>query len=268
MTEPPTFEDLQKARADERHAVEATLQQAEQTPENVREIARTEAKHSASTISRRYGKWGLAFTIIVPTIVSLLAVGLVLDNRAATDQLERAQVQSQQTIDAALDKQRQFNEQLIARGQAPVPEPDEPTNPAEALAAAVTANVLAALPPEPNADQVGAAIQTAVVANLLGPTRAQLTSEVSAYFAANPPQPGPGPTPQQIQEAVDRAYAANPPKDGDPGKDGVDGAPGPAGRSVTGQEFVRVDGACTSRVTFSDGDVEDRPAGEAACPPF
>lgn len=261
-------------------AREIAQQAAEEEPGRVAAIA-TEVGGKAgrlegARVSRRFGLLALLVAFLVP----LLLASLAYRNSVTTDR----------EVDAALERLEQANVTLEARGQEPVqlPAADDPT---QVVAAAVTAQILASLPPTPTAEEVADRLQGAVIGSLTGPSLNELARLVAGYFQDNPPQPGPPPTEAQIRAAVDASLAANPPAPGLPGRDGAactpdipacrgpigltgaagadgaTGATGPPGRSVVGQQFVRVDGECVSRVTFSSAPlVEDRPAGDAACP--
>jgi hypothetical protein len=250
-TEPvPTRAEVAAAMAEPRALAEQVV---EEEPRWVAEIAQKVAGRTA----RRYGLIALVVAVIVSLSVSIAA----LSTAAATDE----------RVEVALARLDEANAALAARGQPPV-EPPENT-PEAVTAAAVAAQVLASLPPTPTAQEVADRLRGAVIGSLAGPSFDELARLVDAYFVANPPVPGPAPTAEQIRAAVEAELAENPPPSGPPGEPGApgepgeQGPPGEQGRSVARQEFVRdSDGDCMSRVTYSDGSVETRPAGDDACP--
>lgn len=274
MTDPaPTRADVTQAREVEREVAEETYRvAADRLPRQVRGVARVEA----ARVARRIGAIGAVLAVLASVAIAVAAYSTATNARdVATANAE--------TIELALGRLDRANDTLTARGQTPVPQPVQPDDPTEAIAAAVLAQVLASLPPSPSADDVAARIQGAVTAQVLGPTTDELARLVAAYFEANPPQPGPPPTQAQIDAAVARAIAANPPRDGVDGQsppclstpdmcqgaDGTDGANGEPGRSVTaGPQPVRLDdGTCVWRVEYSAAPlVEEFPAGDASCP--
>lgn len=187
----------------------------------VPEVARSEA--------RKAYRWlvmaAVAVAVIVSLAVSIVAINIATDAAAAQNAADAAQAERSANVDTALQRLEEANQELEARGQAPVQTSAAPDQ-SEAIAAAVLAQVLAQLPPAPSAEDVAARIQGSVTANVLGPTRQQLVAEVAAYFQANPPQPGPPPSQDAIRAAVDAALAANPPPRGERGEDGRDGQDG------------------------------------------
>lgn len=241
-TEPvPTREEVAAAMAEPRALAE---QAAAEEPQRVAEIAQRVAGRTA----RRYGLGALVVAVVVSLAVSIAA----LSTAAATDE----------RVEVALARLDEANATLAARGQPPVRPPGD--TPEAVTAAAVAAQVLASLPPTPTAREVADRLRGAVIGALVGPSFDELARLVDDYFVANPPVPGPAPTAEQIRAAVAAELAENPPP---PGPQGEPGQPGVEGRSVARQEFVRDSGGdCVSRVTYSDGVVEDRPAGGAACP--
>jgi hypothetical protein len=185
-------------------------------------------------------------SLIVSVPTSLIAIDRATGAQARTEAAQASQVERDASVDTALQRLREANSDLEARGQAPVAVPSDPS---DAIAAAVTARVLASIPPTPTAAQVGVAISSAVTANLLGPSREALTDLVASYFATNPPKPGPAPTQGQIQAAVDRAYAANPPAQGPKGDKGDPCLPSdPACIGPKGDPGVRGDPGADSTV--------------------
>lgn len=196
------------------------------------------ATQAGEQAGRRQGRIFGVIGLIAALVVSFLAGGLAVDNRAELAAFRQQQDQRQLQIDDALAKLREQNEILIARGQAPVKEPAaESTDPMEAIAALVLSRVIAQLPPPPavpTADEIAAAITPAVTANVWGPSQQQLTRMTADYYRSG------GPGEAAIEAAVRRVYAANPPRDGESppclsepqqcrGEPGAAGAPGEQG---------------------------------------
>jgi hypothetical protein len=207
ITLPPSYADVLHARASEHKAARDLVADRP---------SRAEVKRIAESAGRR---WGL-LTLVCGSVLALLVSIAALANSISTDS----------TVDAALDKLASANSTLEARGQEPVPAPG-PLDPADTLTAAITAQVLASLPPSPTADEVAARIQGAVIANVTppGPSAQELAAAVAAYFERFPPQPGPPPSQAEIDAAVARALAQNPPPAGPPGPAGPAGPAGPQG---------------------------------------
>lgn len=272
----PNYADVYHANQDLADAAERHQSIVDQVPRAVSRIAREEGEAAGRTQGRKFGLIALAVALIVSVLAGVVSAAAYATSVDARDEID--------TVQSAVDRLAQANQQLEQRGQEPVRLPS--TDPADAIAAAVLAQVLASLPPSPTAEQVADRLQDAVVALLVGPSQAELTRQVAAYFAENPPQPGPPPSEAAIQAAVDRAYAANPPEDGEDGQsppclateqqcqgqdgiDGADGLDGADGRSIlTGPEPVRLDnGDCVWRSTYDQEPlVEQYPASNAACP--
>lgn len=151
---------------------------------------------------------------VLTAIVVDLWYGPRLDALSAVDAAQTATNQEiRRLVDDAARRAESANEELQARGLAPVPisEPGEASN-AQVLVDAAVAQVLASLPPEQSA----------------APTAAQLAAAVANYLRENPITPI-GPSPAQIAEAVAAYLEANPPGDGEDGEDGEDGADGKDG---------------------------------------
>ena len=173
------------------------------------------ATRAADRTARRLGLIGLGIAVVssILTTVVWLSVSAELDANTAADR------SSQQQTDAALQRLAEANRALEDRGQAPVTVPDDP-DPADAIAAAVLAQVLQQLPPGPSADQVADRLAAAVLADVLGDVRPALAAQAAAYLAANPPQPG-----------RDGEDGQSPPCLSEPTRcQGRDGATGPAGQ--------------------------------------
>lgn len=272
----PNYADVMHKHQEVVEAAARSQHIVDHVPRAVSRIAREQGLQAGNEQGRKFGLYGLIVALLVSTLAGLVAGGAYQTSIAARDEV--------MTVQAAVERLATANRQLENRGQEPVSLPS--SEPTDAFAAAILAQVLASLPQSPSADQVAARIQGAVVATLVGPTQDELTRQVASYFATNPPQPGPPPSEAAIQAAVDRAYAENPPRDGldgvsppclaEPsqcrgadGESGTDGADGAPGRSVlTGPEPVRLDnGDCVWRSTFDQPPlVEEYPAGNAACP--
>lgn len=260
---PPPFDDLRAAEDDARREAASTDERAKLQTGAVRRLV--------DRGGRRYGLAAIAFSIAFNLLLGYLVFDLT--GRVELGEVLYAQEQVQNA--AALDSLGRANAALRSRGQPEVPAPPG-RDPQEAVAAAVTARVLAQLPAAPSAEQVAQLVGPAALSQVTGPTADQLAVRVADYFRVNaeslrgePGEPGMGPTRDQIRAAVDAAYAANPPAPGRDGADGTNGRDGIPGISVVGQSFVRNgQGACVSRVEYSDGRVEQRTAGEAACAPL
>lgn len=202
-------QDMLDARADERDAVEqAAIAADEALPQWVEKTA-TEAAQRAS---RRYGLVGALFAALIAVGVAVLSLSVAQAAAGEAGEARALSSSAQQTVNDALAKLEAANEQLEARGQEPVQAPPDPA-PAEAIQAAVLAQVLAQLPPAPTAEQVAAVVQPAVAAQVVGPSREQIARLVADYFAQNP-------TAAQIQAAVDNFLARNPPERGPKGDKG------------------------------------------------
>lgn len=230
--DPPTRADVDHAWSAAREDAAAKDQLLDEFPRQMLRIATQAGNRQARIIG--------AVTVVLAILVSLLASFVAY--RVADHALTNSEM-TQQQVDTALTKLDEANRELQARGQPPVPPPPSP-DPTGAVAAAVLAQVLAQLPAAPTADQVASRIVPAVTANVLGPSRAELTRQVAAYFAANPApkgdkgdpgepgvkgevgEPGRPPTSDEIDAAVARYFAANPPP---PGAQGPQGPPGPQG---------------------------------------
>lgn len=195
-----------------------------------------QARKLIAETARRYSLAGIAFCIAISLILSGLVADLYSSQAIADEQARQAR----QETGIALQNLDDANRTLMARGQPTVPAPaGEDRN--AAIAAAVTARVVASLPAAPSAQQVAQVIMPTLAANPTGPAPQELTAAIAAYFGATPPprgEPGPGPTQAQIDAAVAAAYAANPPapgkngtngRDGDKGDRGERGERGPAG---------------------------------------
>jgi hypothetical protein len=191
--------------------------------EAAKEVAEQAAEQHAQQAVRRNWTWtnlaAMAVSIVV-AIASSLIVYYVLapqtaDAQTAADRAILIGQSAKQTVDDALAKLKEANDELAARGQAPVTTPPDP-DPAEAIRAAVLAKVLAQLPPTPTAAQVAAVLQPAVSAQVTGPSRDTLAQLVADYFAQNP-------TAAQIQAAVDSYLSAHPPERGPQGDPGIPG---------------------------------------------
>lgn len=210
--------------------IEETLLEAPAAAVVAAEVAEHAATQTAQQAVRRNWRWTNLAAVLVAMVVSI-AVSSISFYVAAGASTEAGQARvlgesAQKTVDDALGKLKEANDQLVARGQAPVttsPTPD----PSEAIQAAVLAKVLAQLPAAPTADQVAAVLQPAVSAQVTGPSRDTLAQLVSAYFADNPTTP-------QIQAAVDAFLTQHPPErgpQGDPGRAGDKGETGDKGDS-------------------------------------
>lgn len=202
----PTFVDVKASFADMRAHGAASEQIVAEFPRQMRRIAQDAGKRAAQREGRIFGVIG----IVVAIVVSFLAGGLSVDNRAELALLRDAQVQRQAQTDATLARLDDQNEVLELRGQAPVPAPAT-DDPADALAALVLSRVVAQLPPTPTAEQVAALIVASGDVSGQGPSAQQLSALAADYF-------GTGPGQAAIEAAVARVYAANPPA---AGKDGV-----------------------------------------------
>lgn len=213
-------QDMLDARQDERDVVEqAAIAADEALPQWVEKTA-TEA---AERTSRRYGLVATLFAALIAVGVAVLSLSVAQAAAGEAGEARALSSAAKQTVNDALAKLDAANEQLEARGQEPVQAPPDPA-PADAIQAAVLAQVLAQLPPAPTAEQVAAVVQPAVAAQVVGPSRDQIAQLVADYFAQNP-------TAAQIQAAVDNYLIRNPPERGPEGAAGKDGENGKDGES-------------------------------------
>lgn len=222
------------------------VEQAAQAAEGARraavelgETGPAEARACAERISWRIAVAGTVLALVISvggglvtySIASSAATAVANESvKRQTAEADRKTVQL--TTDQAIQQLRASNDELRARGQAPVASPGPAPSSSDALVAAATARVLAALPQAPTTAQIGQMIALAVAAQPVpGPTSAQLSTAVAGYLAANPPpagvqgergdqgpkgDPGPPPTALQINDAVAAYLAANPPVPGQP----------------------------------------------------
>lgn len=152
---------------------------------------------------------------------------------------------NQRLAQQAYDQAQAANQQLAARGQAPVPvAPPDPNDPTKTVANAAAATVLAGLPPLAKASDIGPAVAAYIMAHPQGPTAAQISDAVGGYLQANPPPKGdPGTNG----------------KNGDNGRDGKDGADG---RTPTAADIMaQVDAYCSTRNQCQGPPGERGPAG-------
>ena len=196
------------------------------------------------------------FAVIIAVVVSLgMGTAAVFLARSAADAVASERVDRkaaegrnadvQAATSAAIEQLKASNAQLAARGQAPVPEPPPDPSGSDALVAATTAKVLAALPKQPTSAEIGQMIAATVAAQPTGPSAAELSAAVADYLQRNPPPPGPAgetgakgdkgdkgdpPSQADIEAAVDAWFAAHPEA---VGQDGADGKP-PAGWTQPG----------------------------------
>lgn len=247
MSDPlPTQADVTAAFDAARADAAAREEDAAAREELVRELpARIERRTRILIV------WGLVAGMVLAFLTALAAVALAREAQTNSEAAVVVATATQKQVDAALAKLNEANDELMARGQAPVPAPRE-AEPAEAIAAAVLAQVLAQLPPVPTADEVAQRIVPAVTANVLGPTRAELAEQVAAYLQANPPPPGvdgedgvdgePGrpPTQEEIDAAVAAYLQAHPPP------------PGPQGVGVSDVAAETRDEHCVLVFTLTD----------------
>ena len=206
---PPSYAEVLETK---QVAHDLAQQAADEEPGRVTSIAAKAGKAAAREENRRAALITLLVALIVPLLVSTIALGTSLSTRA-----DVADVQ------VALSRLDQANAELASRGQPPVALPPNST-PEQVSAAAITAQVVASLPAAPTADEVASRLQGAVIGQLQGPTFTELARLSADYFQTLPAPPGP--TEAQIQAAVDRAYRADPP---DPGRDGMNGERGEPG---------------------------------------
>lgn len=265
----PSWVDVQHDREAAREQVVANQAIVDGFPRHMRRIAAQAGEKAGQKVGRKFGMVAVVAAILVGLgggAFGGLAYSQVGDLRTVSEQ-------RQAQVDTALSKLDEANRELQARGQQPVATPAS-GDPADAVAAAVTARVIAQLPPTPTAEQVAQAIVPAVTANVLGPSQAQITAAVGAYFVRNPPQPGPPPSQADIDAAVQRFLSQNPPPagpkgdkgdkgdQGEPGEDGADstepgprGPEGPPGPPPAGWTFTDAFGA--THTCTRDGDSPD-----------
>lgn len=212
----PTFLDVKVGFDEAKAAAAANQRIVDEFPRQMSRLATRAGERAGKRQGRIFGVAGL----IVCVVVSFLAGGLAVDNRADLAMYRQQQDQRQIQVDDALTKLADQNEILQSRGQSPVEAPPPSADPAEAIAALVLSRVIAQLPPPPavpTAEEVAGAIGPAVTANVLGPSQQQLTRMVADYFRAG------GPGEAAIDAAVRRRLAENPPRDGRDGTNGVNG---------------------------------------------
>jgi hypothetical protein len=219
-----------------------------------------EARRQAEGVAWRIVAFGALVTLIISIGMGVAAIQIArtasttaADERVARLAADEDRKTTQATTNQAIEQLKSSNEQLAARGQAPVATPGPSSSASDALVAATTARVLAAIPAAPTTAQIGQMIALAVAATPpAGPTATQLSGAVAAYFATNPPpvgergeqgergqqgEQGPGPTADQIQAAVDTYLAANPPAAGPPGPSGEPGPACPPGTHLEAVQF-------------------------------
>lgn len=191
------------------------------------EVAEQQAEHTAKETAEKAVRRNWRWTHLAAAAVAIAVSFATSSITYYTSQAAAAQAQTdadrailigqsaKQTVDDALGKLKEANDQLEARGQAPVATPPN-ADPSDAITAAVLAQVLAKLPPAPTAAQVAAVVQPAVTAQVVGPSQATLAALVSQYFANNPTAP-------QIQAAVAQFLTLHPPERGPQGDPGLPG---------------------------------------------
>jgi hypothetical protein len=232
-------------------------------------------------------------------IAAAVTAGLMWLLITIVDQADANQaLQSQVNAEAA--KVTALSEQVESLGEKPVVSPEgKPATVAAVTVEQVRAIVAEALvdrdlnlSPQ-QVDQIAAVAARQVPKPQPGkdgrtPTAAEVRAvvgQVVGQFCANDAckgepgidgqdgEPGPAPTDEQFDAALARYCSSQPGgtcegesgRDGVDGKDGQDGEPG---RGIAKHEFVRADdGSCVSRTTYTDGGVDQAPAGDAACPP-
>lgn len=199
--------------------IEETLAEAPAAAVVAAEVAEHAAEQTARQAVRRNWRWtnlaAVAVAVVVSLATSSISIYVATAASAAAGEARTLGESAQHTVDDALAKLKEANDQLVARGQAPVttsPTPD----PSEAIQAAVLAKVLAQLPSSPTAELVAAVLQPAVAAQVAGPTQSQVADLVAAYFANNPSGP-------QIQAAVESYLQRFPPERGPQGDQGIPG---------------------------------------------
>lgn len=224
----PNLIDVKEGFAEAREQVATNQQVMDTSIRHMGRIARREGAKEGAKAARQQGRWFLIFGLVASLLISAGAAYLATAAYQGTMDLRTVSQQRQEQFDAAMAKLDETNRELQARGQEPVAAPAG-TDPADAVAAAVTARVIAQLPATPTAEQVAAAIVPTVTANVLGPSQQQIAASVSRYFSLNPPQPGPPPSQADIDAAVQRALAQNPPPAGPTGPAGPAGPAGQAG---------------------------------------
>lgn len=219
-----------------------------------------EARRQSADVTWRIVAFGALVTLVISLGMGFAAIQIArtasataADERVARLAADEDRKNTQAATDQAIEQLKSSNEQLAARGQAPVATPGPTSSASDALVAATTARVLAAIPASPTTAQIGQMIALAVAATPpAGPTATQLSAAIAAYFAANPPPigergpqgdqgpqglPGPGPTADQIEAAVDAFLTANPPPAGPKGDQGIPGPACPPGTHLEAVTF-------------------------------
>ncbi|HEY9354622.1 MAG TPA: hypothetical protein VIP28_15275 [Nocardioides sp.] len=203
---------------------------------------------AARRTGRRFGMVGLAVALLVSVgsgiaaiIIATSASSTVAEERVARIASEQRDAEESRRTAESLASLQDSNAQLQARGQAPVETPPPSAPDSDALVAATTARVLAALPQSPDMAAIAQMVAAAVAAQPTGPSAAQLSAALADYFRVNPPprgpagdagakgdmgaqgdrgEPGRPPTAEEIQDAVNAYLAEHPPPKGDTGADG------------------------------------------------
>ncbi len=181
---------------------------------------------SLSRKAERPDVWRIAIVVALFGVAVSIGVSVPAAQQAAHANATAAAAQkstedNRRRAEEAYTAAALANEELKRRGQAPVPLP-APTddNAPEALVAAATARVLAALPKDatPSREELAQALAVTFMANPPTVPPELVAQAVAAHLLANPPTPGaPGETGQKGDTG----------EHGQTGAPGVDGAPGP-----------------------------------------
>jgi hypothetical protein len=232
----------------------------------------------ARRISLGYALAITSFGMIAAIVISIFANQSALDAKARTAVLSQTTEQSRQLAEKAYEEAKQANAILLARGQAPVPVPPPSDNPADTIASAAAAKVVAQLPKnQTNAQDIAPIIGQYLADHPQGPTAAQIANQISAYFATNPIPPGkqgepgekgeqgPPPTTEQILASI-TTYCSTRNE-----CRGPTGDPGPQGISITNTAITRIDGTCVFQVTLTNPangatTQQNLPINDAMCP--
>lgn len=198
---------------------------------------------------------GMAIAIVI----GLIAQDTAIDAKAQNAVLSQNNDANRQLAEKAYEEAKTANAALLARGQAPVPVPPPGDNPSDTLASAAAAKVVAQLPKnQTNPTEIAPIIGQYLADHPQGPTAAQITNQIAAYFATNPVPPGkqgdkgetgaqgPPPTAEQILASITTYCSSrNECK-------GPQGNTGPQGISITNTAFVTINGQCNFQVTLTN----------------
>lgn len=227
--------------------------------------AQHEAKPSfkqARRISLGYALAITSFGMVAAIVISIFASQSALDAKARTAVLSQTTEQSRQLAEKAYEEAKQANATLLARGQAPVPVPPPSDNPADTIASAAAAKVIAQLPKnQTSPTEIAPIIGQYLTEHPQGPTATQITNQIAAYFATNPIPPGkqgeqgkdgekgeqgPPPTAEQLLASITSYCSTRNECRGPTGETGAQGI------SITNTTITRIDNTCVFQVTLTN----------------